>query len=108
MRPILILQIFQDSFNVKSVFKPGNFANAIKSLGACGLRVGMCFASPEIIAILNKIKPPYNISILSQTAAEEGLDNESAKNEWVIKLLQKEKIRTGTSKDKNCKEALPF
>ncbi len=62
-----------------------------KAWGLAALRLGMCFASPEIIAILNKIKPPYNISILSQTAAEEGLDNESAKNEWVLKIIAERK-----------------
>lgn len=62
-----------------------------KAWGLAALRLGMCFASPEIIAILNKIKPPYNISILSQTTAEEGLDNESAKNEWVLKIIAERK-----------------
>lgn len=62
-----------------------------KAWALAAIRVGMCFASPEIIAILNKIKPPYNISILSQTAAEEGLDNESAKNEWVLKIIAERK-----------------
>jgi histidinol-phosphate aminotransferase len=62
-----------------------------KAWGLAALRVGMCFASSEIIAILNKIKPPYNISILSQQAAEEGLNNESVKNEWVIKIIAERK-----------------
>jgi len=62
-----------------------------KAWGLAALRVGMCFASSEIIAILNKIKPPYNISILSQQAAEEGLNNESLKNEWVIKIIAERK-----------------
>ncbi len=62
-----------------------------KAWGLAALRVGMCFASSEIIAILNKIKPPYNISILSQQAAEEGLNIESVKNEWVIKIIAERK-----------------
>ncbi|MBK8291734.1 MAG: histidinol-phosphate transaminase [Flammeovirgaceae bacterium] len=62
-----------------------------KAWGLAALRVGICFASSEIIAILNKIKPPYNISILSQQTAEEGLNNESVKNEWVIKIIAERK-----------------
>ena len=37
-----------------------------KAWALAGLRLGMAFASPEIIAILNKIKYPYNINILTQ------------------------------------------
>jgi len=40
-----------------------------KAYGMAGLRIGMCFASNEIIGVLNKIKPPYNINTLSQTRA---------------------------------------
>jgi len=40
-----------------------------KAYGLAGARVGMAFASPEIIAVLNKIKPPYNISTLNIKAA---------------------------------------
>lgn len=37
-----------------------------KAYGMAGIRLGMAFASPEITALLHKIKPPYNISTLSQ------------------------------------------
>lgn len=47
-----------------------------KAYGMAGLRLGILYASEEIIAILNKIKPPYNINILSQQKAiEEVLKN---------------------------------
>jgi histidinol-phosphate aminotransferase len=46
-----------------------------KSLGAAGIRVGMGFMNPYLIQILNKIKPPYNISIPNQEAALSRLDN---------------------------------
>jgi histidinol-phosphate aminotransferase len=42
-----------------------------KALAHAGIRVGMCFASERIIAVLNKIKPPYNINQLSQKKALE-------------------------------------
>lgn len=33
-----------------------------KAWGLAGIRAGMCFANPEIIRVLEKIKPPYNVS----------------------------------------------
>ncbi len=54
-----------------------NFNNLIitqtlsKAYGMAGIRLGVCFASEEIIAILNKIKPPYNVNELSQQKALE-------------------------------------
>ncbi len=44
-----------------------------KAWGLAGIRVGFAFAQPEIIALLNKIKPPYNISMLNQQHAIEKL-----------------------------------
>ncbi|MDZ7650043.1 MAG: histidinol-phosphate transaminase [Cytophagales bacterium] len=79
-----------------------------KAWGLAALRVGMCFASSEIIAILNKIKPPYNISIVSQTAAEEGLDNEALKNEWVVKIIaERNKLERELQKIKIVKKIFP-
>lgn len=40
-----------------------------KAWGMAGLRLGMCFAVPEIVRILNKVKAPYNISSLTQQTA---------------------------------------
>jgi histidinol-phosphate aminotransferase len=42
-----------------------------KAYGMAGIRVGILYASASIIAILNKIKPPYNINVLSQEKALE-------------------------------------
>ncbi|MGQ9620333.1 MAG: histidinol-phosphate transaminase [Bacteroidales bacterium] len=44
-----------------------------KALGLAAARIGMAFASPEIIHYYNKVKPPYNISTINQTAALEKL-----------------------------------
>ncbi|MCB2376998.1 histidinol-phosphate transaminase [Hymenobacter sp. BT635] len=40
-----------------------------KAWGLAGLRLGMAFASPELIGYLNKIKPPYNVSEATQQHA---------------------------------------
>lgn len=59
-----------------------------KAWGLAGLRLGMCFASQEIISILNKIKYPYNVNIRTQELAMEALDNVYRKDIWVEEILQ--------------------
>ena len=44
-----------------------------KAYGMAGIRLGICYASEEIITILNKIKPPYNVNELTQQRALERL-----------------------------------
>lgn len=44
-----------------------------KAYGLAGIRLGVCFASWEIIGILNKIKPPYNVNKLTQIKAHDHL-----------------------------------
>lgn len=46
-----------------------------KAWGLAGIRVGFAFAQAEIIALLNKIKAPYNISTLNQQQALSKLSN---------------------------------
>ena len=46
-----------------------------KALGSAAIRLGVCYASNEIIEVLNKIKPPYNINELTQEAALDKLQN---------------------------------
>jgi histidinol-phosphate aminotransferase len=46
-----------------------------KAYGMAGIRLGLCFASSEIIAVLQKIKPPYNVNKLTQTKALERVRN---------------------------------
>jgi histidinol-phosphate aminotransferase len=58
-----------------------------KAWGLAAIRLGMCFASKDILNVLNKIKPPYNISLLSQNAAVEGLQKIEQKNLWVKELI---------------------
>ena len=46
-----------------------------KAYGMAGIRLGILYASQEIIATLNKIKPPYNVNVLTQEKALERLEN---------------------------------
>ncbi len=59
-----------------------------KAWGMAGLRLGMAFASPEIIRILNKIKPPYNIAAPTQQLALRALQNVVAKEKMVADILE--------------------
>jgi histidinol-phosphate aminotransferase len=40
-----------------------------KAYGMAGIRLGICYASTEIITVLNKLKPPYNVNELTQQKA---------------------------------------
>lgn len=44
-----------------------------KAMGCAGIRLGMAFASTEIIALFNKVKYPYNVNTLTQQRATEVL-----------------------------------
>ncbi|WP_321426357.1 histidinol-phosphate transaminase [uncultured Bacteroides sp.] len=59
-----------------------------KAMGSAGIRLGMAFASTEIIDILNKIKYPYNVNELTQKQAIEVLQNYSQVEAWVKTLIE--------------------
>jgi histidinol-phosphate aminotransferase len=63
-----------------------------KAWGLASLRLGMAFASKEILAILNKIKAPYNLSGLVQATVLEALDNVKVKDEMVAQILANREI----------------
>jgi histidinol-phosphate aminotransferase len=46
-----------------------------KARGLAGARVGIAYASTQIISLMNKVKPPYNVSALNQQAAVSALMN---------------------------------
>lgn len=70
-----------------------------KAWGMAGIRLGMAFADPEIIAVLTKIKYPYNVNILTQQAALAQLANPQEKEEWVAVLLkERKKLATALSR----------
>jgi histidinol-phosphate aminotransferase len=58
-----------------------------KAWGSAAIRLGMAYASEEIIQVLNKIKYPYNINILTQNQALKALQNNQQVKEWVELLL---------------------
>ncbi len=54
-----------------------------KAWGLAALRLGLAFASKEIIEVFNKIKPPYNINQATQDLVLEALDHVETVNEWI-------------------------
>ncbi|MVN22167.1 histidinol-phosphate transaminase [Mucilaginibacter arboris] len=59
-----------------------------KAWGLAGLRIGMAFASEEIIEVFNRVKPPYNINEASQKLALQALDNIDQVNQWIKETLK--------------------
>jgi len=63
-----------------------------KAYGMAGIRLGLMIASKELISWVNKIKPPYNINVLTQNFALQQLqDIEKTKEE--IALIKEERFR---------------
>jgi len=58
-----------------------------KAWGNAAIRLGMAFASVEVIEVLNKIKYPYNINILTQEHAKKVLVNAAQTTQWVQAIL---------------------
>ena len=63
-----------------------------KAWGCAAIRLGMAFASEEIISIFNKVKYPYNINQLTQEQALEALKDPFEVDKWV-KILLEERSR---------------
>jgi histidinol-phosphate aminotransferase len=58
-----------------------------KAWGLAALRIGMAFASEEIIHIMNRIKPPYNISQASQELTLQALENVEEVNTMIREIV---------------------
>ena len=58
-----------------------------KAWGSAAIRLGMAFASKEIISVFNKIKYPYNVNLLTQEKALEMLKNGNEVRKWVEETL---------------------
>lgn len=63
-----------------------------KAYGLAGIRLGICYASEEIIRVLNKIKPPYNVNELTQKKALERLKDKDAVQQEIDQILQQREM----------------
>ncbi|MFV0537496.1 MAG: histidinol-phosphate transaminase [Dysgonomonas sp.] len=59
-----------------------------KAWGLAAVRLGMAFASSEIIKLFNKVKYPYNVNILTQNFVNEELDKVELRKQWIDILLK--------------------
>tara|TARA_R110001583_G_scaffold31766_1_gene108277 strand:- start:1461 stop:2510 length:1050 start_codon:yes stop_codon:yes gene_type:complete len=70
-----------------------------KAYGMAGIRLGICYASKEIISVLNTIKPPYNVNELTQLKAIENLKKDQVtKNQIAYILEQRDELASELKK----------
>ncbi len=83
--------------------------NTMSKAWACaGIRLGMAFASTEIISLFNKVKYPYNVSILTQRQAKEMLEDPYEVEKWVsIILREREQVMEAFRLLPICKKTYP-
>ena len=63
-----------------------------KAWGLAALRIGLCYASLDIIDLFNKVKPPYNINEASQQLALEALNNTTLVNDWIKEVVAEKEL----------------
>ena len=79
-----------------------------KAWGAAGIRLGMAFASTDIIALFNKVKYPYNVNVLTQKKAMEILGNVTLLQRHITMILEeREMLRKALSFLPLCQEVYP-
>ena len=79
-----------------------------KAWGLAGLRLGMAFAHEEIVELLNKIKPPYNISSATQQIATNAIQTTKQKEEWVTLITnERERVAIELSRLAMVKKVFP-
>ncbi len=63
-----------------------------KAWGLAALRVGIAFASEEIIGVMNKVKPPYNINQASQELALKALEEVGQVNDMIREIVNEREV----------------
>lgn len=59
-----------------------------KAWGLASLRLGLAFASTEVIDLFNKVKPPYNVNSASQQLALKALQNKNQVTKWINIIIE--------------------
>lgn len=79
-----------------------------KAWASAGIRLGMALAHPEVIALFNKVKYPYNVNILTQRAAMERLDHMDEIRAWVDEALsERERMMQAVAALPICEKVYP-
>jgi histidinol-phosphate aminotransferase len=58
-----------------------------KAWAMAGLRVGLAFASEQIINLMNRVKPPYNVSGIAQRAVLDALEKRGEIDAWISETI---------------------
>ncbi|GAB4447924.1 MAG: histidinol-phosphate transaminase [Bacteroidia bacterium] len=92
---VIVDEAYIDYANTPSwIYKLNQFPNLIvlqtfsKAWGMAGLRAGMAFAHPDIIAVMNRVKLPYNINIITQNLILEALENQNFLKNTISETLK--------------------
>ena len=96
---VIVDEAYSDFASQRSIrFDLAKYPNLIvlntmsKAWGCAAIRLGMAFASKEIIDLFNKVKYPYNVNALTQQQALEALKHPIDVEQWVRVLLQERAI----------------
>lgn len=91
---VVVDEAYIDFSNGKSLLlEIDNFPNVFvvqtlsKAYGMAGIRVGLGFGAKEVVAYLNKVKPPYNVNVLSQNFALARVNDLPKVTEEVMQIL---------------------
>ncbi len=77
-----------------------------KAYGMAGIRLGILYASLEIIWVLNKIKPPYNVNVLTQSKALEYINNQEVINNQIVAIKDQRNLVYGQLLNTNFVKAI--
>jgi histidinol-phosphate aminotransferase len=79
-----------------------------KAWAGAGIRLGMALGDPKLIALMNKVKYPYNVNILTQEKALEMLDQVQLKDEWVrLILTERQRLAGALSRLEQVEKVFP-
>ena len=79
-----------------------------KAWGMAGLRVGLAFASAEIVELMNRVKPPYNVSGIAQRAVIDAMGESDTVDKWVGQILaERERLSRKLTKFRWVKKVYP-
>ena len=97
---------FSESKSLSSELQESNNLIILQTLskawGLAGIRLGMAFANEQVIEVLNRIKPPYNVNQLTQEVALKELANEAGfKNEVEAILTERMRLTKELTQLKN-------
>ncbi len=79
-----------------------------KAWASASIRLGMAFASQEIVELMNRVKYPYNVSLPSQRLALEALGREAQVRQWIsVTLSERERLIGEMKALPLCREVFP-